>query len=111
MSTLYSDGVHGSLWLMTRELNKDATSRVKWGGETCDFFLITQGVHQGGVLSTNFYQQFNNPLLKQLESAGAGATLCTIRIAAPAVADDISLAANKKCDLQLPGIAQLLWQV
>ena len=55
--------------------------------------------NQGGVLSTNFYQQFNNPL--QLESAGAGAMLCTIRIAAPAVADDISLAANNKCDLQL----------
>ena len=31
--TLYSDGVHGSLWLMTRELNKDATlkSEMVWG--------------------------------------------------------------------------------
>ena len=43
--TLYSDGVRGSLWLMTRELNKDATSRVKCCGETSDSFSVTQGVH------------------------------------------------------------------
>ena len=99
--TLYSDGVRGNLWLMTRELNKDATSRVKWCGETSDSFPITQGVRQGGVLSTNLYKQFINPLLKQLENVGAGAMIGTNRIAAPAVADDISLAASNKCDLQV----------
>ena len=99
--TLYSDGVRGNLWLMTRELNKDATSRVKWCGETSDSFPITQGVRQGGVLSTNLYKQFINPLLKQLENVGAGAMIGTTCIAAPTVADDISLAANNKCDLQV----------
>ena len=31
---------------MTRELNKDATSRVKCCGETSDSFSVTQGVHK-----------------------------------------------------------------
>ena len=69
---------------------------MKWCEET---FSITQGVV--GVLSTNFYEQFINLLLKQLESVGAGAIIGTLCIAAPAVADDITLAANSKCDLQV----------
>ena len=54
--TRYSDGVRGSLWLMTRELNKDATSRVNGVGK----HLILSQSHKEYAKAESCQQIFIN---------------------------------------------------
>ena len=62
----YLDGIHGSDWLLLKDLYSDCSSRIKWTGEFSDPINIRQGVRRGGVLSTDHYKRYNNPLLLQM---------------------------------------------
>ena len=57
---LFLLGVRGKLWLLTYHLSQGA---VKWKGTTMEPFAVSQGVRQGGVLSTDLYKLYINPLL------------------------------------------------
>ncbi len=98
---LFLAGVNGRLWLLTYLLNQGAQTAVKWEHDETEPFDFTQGVRQGGVLSTDLYKLYVNDVLNQIEESGIGTTIGTIPCAAPTCADDISLLANSKDQLQI----------
>ncbi|VDI01527.1 Hypothetical predicted protein [Mytilus galloprovincialis] len=50
---LYHLGISEQCILMIDNLYKDATSKIKYKGNTSDAFNIEQGVRQGGALSAD----------------------------------------------------------
>ncbi len=98
---LNAAGIQGPDWLVIKSLHEGASSAVKWKGEISDKFNISQGVRQGGVLSTLEYKEFVNPLLHLLSDSGAGSKIGTIDCCAPTCADDITVLADSPEKLQL----------
>ena len=68
LNKLYVDGIRGKDWLLLKNLYSDMTSVVSWKGSNSRSFPLNQGVRQDGVLSTEHYKRYNNPLLWQLEN-------------------------------------------
>ena len=66
-----------------------------------DPFPVSQGVHQGSVLSTDLCKLYINPLLNQIEDSGIGMQIGTIPCSAPTCADDVSLIADSEKNLQI----------
>jgi hypothetical protein len=83
------------LWLLKNHLSKGAETSVKWKGTAMDPFAVSKGVRQGGVLSTDLYKLYINPLLDQIEDSGIGMQIGTIPCSAPTCADDVSLIADE----------------
>ena len=44
--------------------DKNAESCIKWAGSTSDCFKVGMGDRQGGILSTDLYKLYINPLLE-----------------------------------------------
>ena len=82
--------------------------RVKWDGCFSDWFCITAGVRQGGVLSPNLYSLYVDDLICILKSAGIGCYVRAIFAAALFYADDVAILAPSVKGLQkLLDICQL----
>ncbi|MCG7879544.1 MAG: reverse transcriptase family protein [Candidatus Thiodiazotropha taylori] len=97
---VYHLGIEGAHWNLINSLHRDARSVVKWDGCLSEQFEIQQGVRQGGVLSTDLYKIYANPLLDRLEKIDNGAKIGDIGCAAPACADDVAVASSKPEPLQ-----------
>ena len=67
--------------------------RVKWGDQYSDWFLVTAGVRQGGVLSPDFYSIYVNDLLIILKNLGIGCYYLGVFAAALFYADDMAIMA------------------
>ena len=63
--------------------------RVKWDGFYGDWFLVTAGVRQGGILSPNFYNIYVDELICILQQTGVGCYVSNVFAAALFYADDI----------------------
>ena len=57
---------------MKEDLYQDITSKSKWFGGLSDSFPINQGVRQGGILSTDLYKVYIDPLMNVLKSKRLG---------------------------------------
>ena len=77
--------------------------RVKWGDEFSDWFLITAGVRQGGILSPDFYSIYVDDLLAELRKSKLGCYYGSYFAAALFYADDMALLAPS-----LRGLGHLL---
>ena len=74
--------------------------RVKWDDQWSDWFQITAGVRQGGVLSPDFYCLYVNELINILKSSGAGCYILDVFAAALIYADDMAVLAPSLKGLQ-----------
>ena len=74
--------------------------RVLWNGEYSQWFHVTAGVRQGGVLSPDFYSLYVDDLFRILESSGIGCYLVNKFAAALMYADDMALLAPSLKGLQ-----------
>jgi hypothetical protein len=63
---LFLLGVRGKLWLLTYHLSQGAETSVKWQGIAMDPFAVSEGVRQAGVLSTDLYQLYINPVITRV---------------------------------------------
>jgi hypothetical protein len=82
----------------------DMTCRVKWGNNYSDWFDVTSGVRQGGVLSPNFYCLYvDDPVLK-MSIVKIGCYILEAFVAALMYADDMALLAPS-----VKGLQALLW--
>ncbi len=88
---LYSAGISGKLWCIIDDLHHEATERVKVVGDFSRQYTISQGVRQGGVLSTSLYKLYIGDLISRLDNAGLGARIGCSYIGAPTCADDVLL--------------------
>ena len=75
--------------------------RVKWGNHFSDWFSVTAGVRQGGVLSPNLYCIYVDDLLSKLKSLGKGCYFIGVFAAALFYADDMAILAPSLKGLQL----------
>ena len=77
--------------------------RVLWDGHYSDWFLVSAGVRQGGVLSPDFYSIYVDDLVYLLRSCGAGCYIADKFAAALLYADDMAVLSPS-----LKGLAKLL---
>ena len=74
--------------------------RVRWGDHYSDWFSITAGVRQGGILSPDFYSIYVDDLLRRLEKLNKGCYFLRIFAAALFYADDMAMMAPSLKGLQ-----------
>ena len=64
---------------------------LKWGSHFSDWFSVTAGVRQGGVLSPEFYCIYVDDLILKLKSQGIGCHVRGLFAAALFYADDMAI--------------------
>ena len=74
--------------------------RVRWDGHLSDWFLVTAGVRQGGVLSPDLYSIYVDELIHILQSSGIGCHISSTFAAALFYADDMCILAPSMKGLQ-----------
>ncbi|VDH90221.1 Hypothetical predicted protein [Mytilus galloprovincialis] len=93
---LYHLGISEQCILMN-DLNKDATSKIKWKGNTSDAFNIEQGVMQGRTLSADLYKVYVNQLSNNFVESKLGGKIGSIS----SCADDKAIVGNNPFDIQV----------
>ena len=89
--------------------------RVKWGDYYSEWFCITAGVRQGGILSPDFYSIYVDGLLSELKRSGKGCYFDSYFAAALFYADDMAILAPSirglGCLLDICGQYCLEWDI
>ncbi|CAG2195543.1 unnamed protein product [Mytilus edulis] len=101
MRRVYQAGIEDKHWSLISSLHQNAASTIKWGGNISECFPVSLGVRQGGILSTDLYKLYVNPLLDRLENSNLGIRIGNITCNASACADDIALMSTKEDDTQV----------
>ena len=83
-------GVTGSLWTLIDDCHSNTFCSVAVNQTNSDWFPVSQGVRQGGVLSTFLYLVFINDLLHELQNKCLNTGIYNIKTSNPTLADDIS---------------------
>ncbi|CAC5386525.1 unnamed protein product [Mytilus coruscus] len=65
-----------------------------------DDISVSQVVRQGGILSTDLYKVYVNPLLNRLQQSGLGCKIGNVLCNSTACADDIALLGKRPPDMQ-----------
>ena len=100
MRKLFNIGVDDQLWTLVNDLHMDAVSSVKWQGQISTPFGIQLGVCQCGILSADPYKVFINDAIERARLSGIGATIGNIRLASPAVCDELAFMTKSRDALQ-----------
>ncbi|VDI42011.1 Hypothetical predicted protein [Mytilus galloprovincialis] len=95
---LYHQGINGASWLLIKERYNKTTTQDKSQGYISETFVNEQGVKQGGILTANFYRDYNKNILDTLESTNIGFKIGTNYVGCPTCADDIMLCAGSEHD-------------
>ena len=98
---LYESGIRGKLWRIVRLLYKDFKCNVMLCGKASESIKTERGIHQGAPCSMFLFTLFLNDLLREMQDMKLGHKLCGLNLNCVAFADDISLVASCKADLQL----------
>lgn len=64
MRRLYHCGIYDAHWSLINNLHTNARTSVKWMGNVSESYLIEQGIHQGGIISTDMNKVYVNPCYK-----------------------------------------------
>jgi hypothetical protein len=86
---MYHAGIQDKTWTIIKSLHHNAESCIRWTGSTSDCFKVGMGVRQGGILSTDLYKLYINPLLDRLQNVGIGLKIGNVNNTG--CADDIAL--------------------
>ena len=80
---------------------------VKWDNKQSDYFKISNGVKQGGVISPLLFSCYIDKLFTQLQHSGLGRHICSSYAGAFGYADDIALLApSLQCFKQMISICE-----
>jgi hypothetical protein len=88
---VYEAGIDDKHWVLIKSLHENAVSFVKWADQRSEPFEVNQGVRQDGILSTDLYKLYINPLLKRLEATNIELRIGNISTNSTACADDVAL--------------------
>ena len=80
---------------MINSLHSSARTVIRWEGQLSDVFGEGHDVRQGGIMSTDLYKVYVNPLLDRLDDIFQGAMIGEVRCAAPSCADDVANVSSK----------------
>ena len=78
----------------------DLWCRVKWGDTYSNWFAVTAGVRQGGILSPDFYSIYVDDLILRLKACKRGCYFLSTFAAALFYADDMAVLAPSIHGLQ-----------
>ena len=70
---------------LIKEIYTGMSAKVKWRDTFSEPFNITQGVRQGGILSTGLYKSFIDPLLQFMSANSMGLKLGECFVGTPTV--------------------------
>ena len=82
-------------------LHKSENIYIKWGDNTSDSFPVSNGVRQGGILSSLLLNIFNKPMIMKLNQIKSGYCLNGNVINNLCYADDTALFSPSLKGLQL----------
>ena len=97
---LHHNNVRGWLWTMIDDLYVGGEEMVRWRGGLSRTYTVSQGVRQGGILSTCLYLGYINDLLTDYEKAGVGVMIGDVNLSAPTCADDCMPLSNMSPEMQ-----------
>ena len=100
LDKLYHTGANLQIWKLVKGMYEGLSSKVKWQGDYSNSFPVSQGVKQGGILSTHLYKLYINDLLLTLEDNNLGKYIGTHYSGCPTCADDLSLMSECTHDFQ-----------
>ena len=100
MRRLYHYGVQDRHWSLISDMHKNASSIVKWTGETSDPFDVNLGVRQGGILSASLYKVHINPALHRIQNSNLGTKIGTVYCGTTACTDDLTVGSKQPCEGQ-----------
>ena len=92
--------VHPDLCCILEKSFANFVVNIKLGGILSKQFTVTQGVHQGGPLSSFLFQIYIDELLQILQDNRNGVKMYNKNISCVAYADDIALCSNTQAGLQ-----------
>ena len=98
---MHEAGIQGKTWRIMRLFYQDFICKVLLNGKSSDNIMVLRGIHQGAPCSMFYFALFLNDLLKRLQELYISNTLCGITLNCVAFADDITLIARCKTDLQV----------
>ena len=98
---LYKLGVDGKIWTLIDDCHVSTESCVIVNQTQSRWFKVSQGVRQGGVLSTFLYLVFINDLIDEIQTMTHNSGILNIPSSCPTLADDLSLIAIYPRTLQL----------
>jgi hypothetical protein len=101
LNHLHQRGINGKLWLMIDDMYTNPSSKVKWKGAISKDLFEHQGIRQGAVSSTFFFNNRSTPLLHRLKSCPGRLRLGSIDVGALMCADDLALISNSRVGMQL----------
>ena len=97
---LHKAGLRGKLWRMIRLMYKDFICKVMITGKTSSDIDALRGIHQGAPCSMFAFVLLLNDLLTDIQNFQPGVKLCGETLNCIAFADDITIMASCKVDLQ-----------
>ena len=65
--------------------------RTAWDGEFSEYFTVTNGIRQGGIVSPILYTVYTDELIRRLEESGIGCYIGHTYYGSPTYADDMTL--------------------
>ena len=100
MYKLHRLGISGRLWSLVNDCHVNTMFSIVVNQVTSDWFPISQGVRQGGVLSAFLYLVFIDELLHEIQKLCINVGIFNITSSNPTLADDICCVALTPQGLQ-----------
>ena len=93
---LHEMGIRGKLWRLMYRTYADFCCRVRVASSFSEWYPMSCGIHQGGILSLTKYLVFINELLEELEKSNLCCSIMSIRSSPASYADDLATATISK---------------
>ena len=100
MCILCKLGISGTMWSLINDCHSNSYFTVVVNQTSSQWFPISQGVRQGGVLSTFLYLVFIDELLLEIQNLSPNIGVFDIQSSNPTLADDICVIALTPRELQ-----------
>ena len=100
MCKLHNLGISGALWSLINDCHSNTSFSVVANQTSSEWFPVSQGVRQGGVLSTFLYLVYINDLILKIQELSPNIGVFNIPSSNPTLADDICIIALTPQGLQ-----------
>ena len=97
--TLYSRGMCPIYLRLLMKIYEEQQMRIRWNNSVSDYFTISNGVKQGGVLSPVLFSIYLDQLIVQLRLLGMGYYMNGLFTGVFLYADDITLLAPSRASM------------